>query len=57
MPTARELGRSTIGGALVTGGGLVFIAATRDDRLRAFDVETGRWLWRARCRPAPRPRP
>ncbi|HEY3122826.1 MAG TPA: pyrroloquinoline quinone-dependent dehydrogenase, partial [Thermoanaerobaculia bacterium] len=29
-----------------TGGGLVFIAAAMDDFLRAFDVETGRELWK-----------
>jgi quinoprotein glucose dehydrogenase len=45
MPTARELGSYSFGGALVTGGGLVFIAATRDAMLRAFDVETGTLLW------------
>jgi quinoprotein glucose dehydrogenase len=45
MPTARELGSYSFGGALVTGGGLVFIAATRDAMLRAFDVETGSLLW------------
>jgi quinoprotein glucose dehydrogenase len=36
-----------VGGPIVTAGGLVFIAAAMDDRLRAFDVETGRELWRA----------
>jgi quinoprotein glucose dehydrogenase len=29
----------------VTAGGLVFIAATLDPHLRAFDVETGKELW------------
>ena len=28
-------------------GGLVFIAASRDDKLRAFDVSTGKELWQA----------
>jgi quinoprotein glucose dehydrogenase len=41
-------GLPSFGGALVTGGGLVFIAGTlRDDTLRAHDVETGRVLWSA----------
>jgi quinoprotein glucose dehydrogenase len=31
----------------VTAGGLVFVAATLDRRLRAFDIETGRELWSA----------
>lgn len=33
---------------MITAGGLVFIAASQDDYLRAFDVETGRELWKAR---------
>ena len=44
-PAAREWGSVNLGGALVTAGGLVFIAAARDSALRAFDVETGRVLW------------
>jgi quinoprotein glucose dehydrogenase len=31
----------------VTRGGLVFIAAAMDPNLRAFDVETGKELWKA----------
>jgi quinoprotein glucose dehydrogenase len=30
---------------MVTAGGLVFIAAAMDDKLRAFDVETGKVIW------------
>jgi quinoprotein glucose dehydrogenase len=40
------LGSPNLGGAIVTAGGLVFIAATLDRAFRAFDVETGRELWR-----------
>jgi quinoprotein glucose dehydrogenase len=36
-----------LGGPIVTAGGLVFLAATIDRQFRAFDVETGRELWRA----------
>jgi quinoprotein glucose dehydrogenase len=32
---------------MTTAGGLVFIGATRDNHLRAFDIETGRLLWKA----------
>ena len=46
-PDARDWGSLNFGGALVTAGGLVFIAATRDATLRAFDVETGKVLWSA----------
>jgi quinoprotein glucose dehydrogenase len=36
-----------LGGAIVTGGGLVFMAATIDRELRAFDIDTGREVWHA----------
>jgi quinoprotein glucose dehydrogenase len=42
-----RLGSPNLGGAIVTAGGLVFVAATVDRALRAFDVESGRELWRA----------
>lgn len=35
------------GGPIVTAGGLVFIGAARDGRLRAFDLATGREVWQA----------
>src|SRR5262249_23009921 len=38
-------GTENYGGPLVTGGRLVFIAATRDERFRAFDRRTGDLLW------------
>ena len=40
-------GSPNLGGAIVTAGGLVFIGAAADRSLRAFDIETGRELWRA----------
>jgi quinoprotein glucose dehydrogenase len=40
-------GSPQLGGAIVTAGGLVFIGATPDRAFRAFDVETGRELWKA----------
>jgi quinoprotein glucose dehydrogenase len=43
-----ELGVPVIGGAIVTGSGLGFVAATFDDYLRAFDVATGEELWKGR---------
>ena len=36
-----------LGGPIITAGGLVFMAATMDSKVRAFDVETGRELWSA----------
>jgi quinoprotein glucose dehydrogenase len=40
-------GLPNLGGPIVTAGGLVFIGAARDDKLRAFDAATGRELWQA----------
>jgi quinoprotein glucose dehydrogenase len=42
------IGIPSQGGAIVTRGGLVFIAGTLDRYLRAFDIKTGKELWRAR---------
>lgn len=44
-----NLGTPTLGGPIVTAGGLVFIASSPlDDFLRAFDIVTGDevWSWR-----------
>lgn len=38
-------GTEQYGGPIVTAGGLVFIAATSDERFRAFDKDTGKLLW------------
>ena len=40
-------GTEQYGGPIVTAGGLVFIAATMDEKFRAFDKSTGRQLWEA----------
>ncbi|HWC74169.1 MAG TPA: PQQ-binding-like beta-propeller repeat protein [Gemmatimonadales bacterium] len=45
-------GTEQYGGPIVTAGGLLFIAATEDAKLRAFDKRTGRLLWEATL-PAP----
>ncbi len=42
------IGMPTIGGTLATQGGLVFIAATQDYYLRAYDSGTGKEVWKAR---------
>ena len=41
-------GTELYGGPLVTKGGLVFVAATRDEKIRAFDKRTGKQLWEAK---------
>lgn len=38
-------GTENYGGPIVTAGGLVFIAATKDERIRAFDKKTGKVEW------------
>lgn len=40
-----QTGTETFGGSIVTAGGLVFIAGTKDERIRAFDKLTGKVLW------------
>ncbi|MBC7827085.1 MAG: PQQ-binding-like beta-propeller repeat protein, partial [Chitinophagaceae bacterium] len=38
-------GTENYGGPIVTAGGIVFIAGTKDERIRAFDKQTGIILW------------
>jgi quinoprotein glucose dehydrogenase len=40
-----QTGTPSLGGSIVTAGGLVFIGATNDSRFRAFDSRTGKQLW------------
>jgi len=47
LPAPAKWGSPSLGGPLVTSTGLVFIAASMDHYLRAFDIETGRQLWKA----------
>ena len=39
-------GSITLGGPITTAGGLVFIGGTFDPYFRAFDIETGKELWK-----------
>jgi len=48
LPAGKQLvGSSGSAGPTVTAGGLVFVGATNDRRLRAFDAKTGKELWAA----------
>ena len=38
-------GTENYGGPVITAGGLLFIAASKDERFRAFDKDTGATLW------------
>lgn len=40
-------GSECYGGPLVTKGGVIFIAASKDSKIRAFDKKTGKVLWQA----------
>lgn len=49
--TARGIpptGTENYGGPVVTAGGLVFIAASKDELFRAFDQKTGKILWQTK---------
>lgn len=41
-----KTGTENYGGPVVTAGGLIFIAATSDEYIRAFDKDTGEELWK-----------
>jgi quinoprotein glucose dehydrogenase len=41
----RNTGTLNFGGAVATAGGLIFIAATADEKIRAFEKHSGRLLW------------
>jgi quinoprotein glucose dehydrogenase len=46
LPEAvRHTGRISAGAPIVTAGGVTFIGATDDSRIRAFDTKTGTELW------------
>ena len=44
-PEAKSWGSLNLGGAIVTGGNLIFVAASLDGHLRAFDRRNGAVLW------------
>lgn len=44
-PGAEQWGSINFGGAITTGGNLVFVAASLDNHFRAFNTRTGELLW------------
>lgn len=44
----RKTGTPNVGGTIATAGGLVFVAATNDSSMRAFNSRTGKELWRGK---------
>src|SRR5215467_7521674 len=45
--TVDVAGTPNLGGPIITAGGLVFISSAMDNYLRAFDVDTGKGIWKA----------
>jgi quinoprotein glucose dehydrogenase len=43
-----ETGTENYGGPVVTAGGLIFIAAARDGKIRAFNKRNGKIVWQAK---------
>lgn len=52
IPKSAGLGSPNVGGPITTDGGLIFIGASMDSKLRALDLRSGRELWQADL-PAP----
>jgi quinoprotein glucose dehydrogenase len=48
LPLGFDFGLPSMGGPIVTASGLVFIGASMDDYIRAYDILTGEELWRQR---------
>jgi quinoprotein glucose dehydrogenase len=48
VPLPIKMGVPTLGGPIVTGGGVAFLSSTLDNYVRAYDELTGRQLWQAR---------
>ncbi|WLD56825.1 glucose/quinate/shikimate family membrane-bound PQQ-dependent dehydrogenase [Salinispirillum sp. LH 10-3-1] len=48
IPLPIKMGVPGIGGPIITESGVVFLAATVDDYLRAYDLATGEQIWQAR---------
>lgn len=47
VPGSDAWGSPNLGGAMITGGGLVFATGAVDHSIHAYDVETGKELWSA----------
>ncbi|CAN7468790.1 glucose/quinate/shikimate family membrane-bound PQQ-dependent dehydrogenase [Rhizobium sp. LjRoot30] len=48
LPLPFKVGVPGIGGPIITKGGIAFLGAAVDNYLRAYDLDDGRELWRAR---------
>ena len=48
LPLPFRMGVPTLGGPIATAGGVAFLTGTLDRYIRAYDVSTGREVWRHR---------
>lgn len=48
LPVPFEMGVPSLGGPMITAGGVAFLSGSLDNYVRAYDVTTGRPLWRSR---------
>ncbi|MBC7469130.1 MAG: PQQ-binding-like beta-propeller repeat protein, partial [Ramlibacter sp.] len=48
LPIPFPMGVASLGGPLITAGGVAFYSGTLDNYLRAYDVTSGRKLWQSR---------
>ena len=48
VPASLGWGSPNIGGPIITAGGLIFVAGTMDEKIRALDIGTGEELWQAK---------
>jgi quinoprotein glucose dehydrogenase len=48
LPLPFPLGVPSLGGTIVTAGGVAFLSGTLDNYVRAYDAASGRELWKAR---------
>jgi quinoprotein glucose dehydrogenase len=48
IPVPIKMGVPSLGGPIMTAGGVAFLTSTLDDYIRAYDVTDGRTLWQAR---------
>jgi quinoprotein glucose dehydrogenase len=48
LPIPLPMGVPSLGGTIVTAGGVAFLSGTLDQYIRGYDVRTGREMWKAR---------
>ena len=48
IPIGLPMGVPSMGGSIVTGGGVGFLSGTLDQYIRAYDVKNGKELWKSR---------